>query len=236
MTNDDHRREDDPVESSSFASPPCYMHEIDPAYGGIADPIQACDVARWRKAGRERLIAARIALSVTERLAHAEQLAADLDAVVSKIAPRSVSLYWPFRGEPDLRAWMRRAHESGVRIALPVVLAKGQPLVFREWRPGALLARGVSNIPYPADGEPLETDVVIAPLVGFDPEGYRLGYGGGFFDRTLAALTPRPVAIGVGHSIAALATIYPQPHDIAMDWILTGDGHPRACSSRSRTR
>lgn len=233
MTNDDHPRDDDTVESSSFASPPCYMHEIDPAYGGIADPIQACDVARWRKAERERLIAARIALSVEERLAHAELLEADLDAVVSKIAPRSISLYWPFRGEPDLRAWMRRAHESGVRIALPVVLAKGRPLVFREWRPGALLARGVWSIPYPADGKPLETDVVIAPLVGFDPEGYRLGYGGGFFDRTLAALTPRPVAIGIGHSIAALATIYPQPHDIAMDWILTGDGRPRACSSRS---
>jgi 5,10-methenyltetrahydrofolate synthetase len=184
---------------------------------------------------RSALIAARLAFSVEERTAHAERLAAELDAVIGKIAPRSVSLYWPFRGEPDLRTWMQRAHGKGVRIALPVVIAKGQPLVFREWWPGAPLARGVWNIPYPVDGEALVPDVVIAPLVGFDPVGYRLGYGGGFFDRTLVALAPRPVAIGVGHPIGALATIYPQSHDIAMDMILVGDSSPRLYAHRSGT-
>ncbi|MGD9726410.1 MAG: 5-formyltetrahydrofolate cyclo-ligase [Hyphomicrobiaceae bacterium] len=228
MTHDSGRGDDDLVETGSFASPPCFMHEIDPAYGGGVDPVQAGDVARWRKAERERLIAARLALSAEERTAHAERLAADLDAVIDRIAPRSVSLYWPFRGEPDLRAWMQRVQGKGLRIALPVVIAKGQPLVFREWQPGTPLARGVWNIPYPADGEPIVPGVVIAPLVGFDPAGYRLGYGGGFFDRTLATLAPRPVAIGVGHTIGALETIYPQSHDIAMDWVLLGDGSPRA--------
>lgn len=129
---------------------------------------------------------------------------------------------------------MQSAHDKGLRVALPVVVAKGQPLVFRAWWPGAALARGVWGIPYPADGEIIVPDAVIAPLVGFDAAGFRLGYGGGFFDRTLAAITPSPIAIGVGHPIAAIPTIYPQPHDVAMDWIVTGDGNPRACPKRSR--
>ena len=74
----------------------------------------------------------------------------------------------------------------------------------------------------PAEGEVLTPEVMIAPLVGFDPAGYRLGYGGGFYDRTLAALSPKPKAIGVGHPVAAIATIFPQPHDVAMDVVLTG--------------
>jgi 5-formyltetrahydrofolate cyclo-ligase len=138
-----------------------------------------------------------------------------------------VSVYWPFRGEPDLRPWITAIWSKGVRIALPVVVAKGQPLVFREWRPDARLERGVWNIPFPAEGAAVVPTVVIAPLVGFDPAGYRLGYGGGFFDRTLAALDPKPLAIGVGHPVGALATIYPQPHDIPMNWIVTGSASPK---------
>ncbi|MCB1547251.1 MAG: 5-formyltetrahydrofolate cyclo-ligase [Hyphomicrobiaceae bacterium] len=212
------------------------MHEIDPAYGGLVDPSQTRDVARWRKAERERLISARLALSIEERTAHAARLAGELDVVIKRLAAGSVSLYWPFRGEPDLRPWMQSALEGGMSIALPVVVAKGQPLEFRAWRPGAPMARGVWNIPYPADGEIIVPDAVIAPLVGFDTAGFRLGYGGGFFDRTLATLTPSPIAIGVGHPIAAIPTIYPQPHDIAMDWVVIGDGNPRTRSGRSDAR
>lgn len=234
MESVDAKSEDEIVGTGSFSSPPCYMHEIDPAYGGVVDPAQAHDVARWRMAERERLIVARLALSVEERTTHSERLASELDVVIARISARNISLYWPFRGEPDLRPWMQSAHEKGLRIALPVVVAKGQPLVFRAWRPGGALARGVWGIPYPAEGEIIVPDAVIAPLVGFDAAGFRLGYGGGFFDRTLAAITPSPIAIGVGHPIAAIRTIYPQPYDVAMDWIVTGDGHPRACSKRSR--
>lgn len=86
------------------------------------------------------------------------------------------------------------------------------------------MERGVWNIPAPADGEVLTPDVVLAPLVGFDPDGYRLGYGGGFFDRTLAALSPQPRAIGVGQAVAAIPTIHPQPQDIPMDAIVTEAG------------
>ena len=209
-------------------SPPCFMHELDTELGGAPmDRQQSADVARWRKAERERLIAARMALPVDERTSHAEAIARDLDALVAFEPQTIVSLYWPFRGEPDLRPWMERASARGLRVALPIVVEKAAPLQFREWRPGCRLERGVWNIPFPADGEMVVPTVVIAPLVGFDPQCFRLGYGGGFFDRTLAALSPRPKAIGVCHPIGAVPTIFPQPYDIPMDWIVTGHEPPK---------
>ena len=106
------------------------------------DPVAAQDVARWRKAERERLIAARLALGIGEREANAKHIAQSLDQIVSNCAAPVVSIYWPFRGEPDLRSWMAILHARGICVALPVVLAKGQPLQFREWEPSAPLARG----------------------------------------------------------------------------------------------
>jgi 5-formyltetrahydrofolate cyclo-ligase len=216
----------------AFASPPCYMQEIDPAYAGlIIDPAR--DVARWRKAERRRLIAARLAQSVAVRQECAARVAADLDHLVPTSPATIVSVYWPFRGELDLREWMSAAHARGIRLALPVVVAKGMPLVFRAWHPRARLEPGVWNIPVPAYGAAVIPTIVIAPLVGFDSDAYRLGYGGGFFDRTLAALSPRPLAIGVGHPLATLASIYPQPHDIPMDWIVTGNARPARRQARA---
>jgi 5,10-methenyltetrahydrofolate synthetase len=203
------------------------MHELDPAGTGLVpDAVQARDVARWRKAERRRLISARLALSVAERDGHACRISRDLDALVPRIAGTIVSLYWPFRGEPDLRPWMHAAAAAGLRTALPVVVAKGQPLVFREWTPGSRLERGVWNIPFPAEGKIMAPTVVIAPVVGFDAACYRLGYGGGFFDRTLAAMPAKPLVIGIAHPTQQISTIFPQPHDIAMDWIVTGDAAP----------
>jgi len=180
------------------------------------------DVAQWRKAKRDELIALRMAIPAEERTRVAGAVARELDRLVAPAAGMVVSAYWPFRGELDLRDWLRSLPAKGARIALPVVVVKGQPLVFREWIPGARLTRGVWNIPIPADGAEVVPDVLIAPLVGFDAQNYRLGYGGGFFDRTLAALqTPRRV-IGVGYPGSALETIFPQTHDIPMDVIATG--------------
>ncbi len=198
---------------------------------GGDEPDATADVAGWRKAERERLIAARMALSVAEREANARAIGRDLDGILSGGSDTIVSLYWPFRGEPDLRPWMQEAAGRGWGVALPVVVAKGQPLIFRVWSPGCRLERGVWNIPFPADGAVVTPDVVIAPLVGFDRAGYRLGYGGGFFDRTLAALSPKATAIGVGHPIGAIETIHPQWHDVPMNWIVTGDGSPRAVNA-----
>jgi 5-formyltetrahydrofolate cyclo-ligase len=190
--------------------------------GVPVDAAQAHDVAKWRKATRERLIQERSALAAEYRSQQALAIASALEPIIADLPSVTLSLYWPIRGEPDLRAWMAMLAANGVRLALPVAIALGQALVFREWRPHCRLARGLWKIPYPADGAEIVPTVTIAPLVGFDRECYRLGYGGGFFDRTLAQLKPKPLAIGIGYPSAALATIYPQPHDIPMDWIVTG--------------
>lgn len=186
-----------------------------------SDPDPARDVAGWRRAERERLIAHRLQLAANDRQERTHAIIVALDALIPPASATIVSVYWPIRGEPDLRPWMQTVSARGVRVALPVALAPRQRLEFREWRPNAPLARGLWKIPYPAEGAEVVPTVVIAPVVGFDEECYRLGYGGGFFDRTLAALRPQPLAIGVGYSIAALATIYPQPHDIPMNRIVT---------------
>ena len=217
--------EDGEDSPGQFASPPCFMHELDPSHLGMpVDPQQARDVACWRKCERERLIAARLAMPADERLEHAARMANDLDAFIA-IAPETIiSVYWPVRGEPDLRPWVTTLCKKGVRIALPVVAGEGLPLLFREWLPGAQMERGFGNIPFPAGGAAVLPTILVAPLVGFDSAGYRLGYGGGFLDRTLAHLRPRPLAIGVGYPVGLISTIYPQAQDIPMDWIVTGSG------------
>ena len=217
---------DTPDDDRGYASPPCFAHELVLGENGYAavDAVAAADVARWRKAERERLIAARLAVPVEERSRVGEEVAAELDRLIEPRPGIAISLYWPFRGELDLRDWMKSAAERGARIALPEVVAKGQPLRMREWTPGCRMERGVWNIPVPADGVEVHPDVTIAPLVGVDSSCYRLGYGGGFFDRTLAAFSPRPTVIGVGHEVAKIGTIYPQTHDIPMDLVVTGAG------------
>lgn len=218
----------DEEDYGAFSSPPCFMHEIEPAYAGIpVDRTQMRDVARWRKAERNRLIDSRLAIPTAERERNAAAIADQLDTLVPLDVETRVSVYWPFRGEPDLRPWMKSLSTRGIEVALPQVTDKGKPLVFRRWHPGAQLSRGIWNIPYPADGPLVTPSVVIAPLVGFDPHNFRLGYGGGYFDRTIAAMERKPLVVGVGHPSLAIETIYPQPHDIPMDWIVTGSEKPR---------
>jgi 5,10-methenyltetrahydrofolate synthetase len=186
--------------------------------GQLRDPAE---VKLWRRAERDRLIAERRALAPDLRRQHAEHIAARLDALIHPLDGRTISTYWPLHGEPDLRPWMERVIARGGRCALPVVVVKNSALIFRAWTPHAKMEKGFWNIPVPADGRELIPDIIIAPVVGFDAQCYRLGYGGGYFDRTLAALeTPRRV-IGIGYANARIATIHPLPHDIAMDAIVT---------------
>jgi len=217
---------DDRPPRAEYASPPCFMHELDEAFRAPAAGSMPAEVARWRKAERERLIAARLALSADVRGAMTQRIAEGIDAAIGDVSGKMVSLYWPFRGEPDLRAWMASVNARGGHTALPVVLAKAQPLIFRAYQPGDRLEKGVWNIPVPATGDPVIPDVVIAPLVGFDAAKYRLGYGGGFFDRTLAALPRKPLVIGIGYEMQRIPTIYPQPHDVPMGVIVTEAGVP----------
>lgn len=180
--------------------------------------------AAWRKARREELIAARLAIPADIRAAHAQAIADALDSELGDVSNKAISLYWPFRGEPDLRGWLASATERGATCLLPVVVEKGRPLIFRSWKPGEKLDRGIWSIPIPADGREMLPDIVISPLVGFDPQLYRLGYGGGFFDRTLATHPGTPLVIGVGYSSQHIPTIHPQPHDIPMTRIVTEKG------------
>jgi len=205
-------------EAREYASPACFMHELDPAY---REPSGPSEVAAWRKAERERLIAARLDVDALKRAEYSNRIAERLWEAIGDPEGLVVSLYWPFRGEPDLRPFLEKAPALGARTALPVVVAKRAPLVFRLWAKGEPLERGVWNIPVPAEGAEVLPDIVIAPVVGFDPAGYRLGYGGGFFDRTLAAAPRRPRVIAVGYGMAAIPTIHPQAHDIPMDLIVT---------------
>lgn len=210
-----------------FSSPPCYAAEIAPDYFDplAVDSQQAHDVARWRRAERTRLREMRKAQNATERKGIAEALISGVREALLKQPVRIVSFYWPIHDEPDLRPLMEELCTRGVDIALPLVETKSAPLVFRRWTPKTRLVRGIWNILVPPPDVPLITpDALIAPLVGWDSDGYRLGYGGGYFDRSLAALPNHPFAIGVGVQAAQLATIFPQPHDIAFDLILTEHG------------
>lgn len=206
---------DDDDIPAQYASPPCFMHELDPAFR--ATVTEPAEVRRWRKAERERLIQARLAVSADARAAMAARIAEGLDSIVGDVAGRMVSLYWPFRGEPDLRPWMASVNQRGGRTALPIVVEKGRPLVFKAWKAGEPLEKGVWNIPIPVHGGPVLPDIVISPVVGIDPDNYRLGYGGGFYDRTLAAMPRKPLVIGVGYELQRIPTIYPQQHDIPME-------------------
>jgi 5,10-methenyltetrahydrofolate synthetase len=199
---------------------PCLAHLL--VGGHAVDPATARDVARFRRAERERLYAQRRATPVAARAAMEQAVAARLDAL--DLSPGTVvSGYWPIRGELDLRPWLARLVARGVRVALPVVEARAAPLAFRSWTPEARMERGDWNIPVPADGAPVVPDVVIAPLVGVDPAGYRLGNGGGYFDRTLALMRPHEI-VGVGHAFARMKTIHPMPWDVPMTRVILGDG------------
>ena len=177
------------------------------------------ELKAWRKAMRERLIAARMAVPPDVR---AQAAAVISERLAPLVGPGQVfSFYWPMKGELDFRPLAARLLASGVTLALPVVVERRQPMLFRPWSPKAALRRGIWNIPEPATDETVVPDVTLAPVVGFSGEGYRLGYGGGYFDRTLAALAPRPLTIGVGLELQRLDTIRPQPHDIRLDRIIT---------------
>lgn len=217
-------------EPGQFASPPCLASEIamdtfDPL---AVDPEQARDVARWRNAERARLLTARAALSVAQRHAAAEAIAGHIDTLLAgrfkTVEALTLSAWWPIKAELNLRHWLETLLARGARVALPVVVTPATPLTFRPWTPDCRMVQGLWKIPVPADGPEVVPDVTLAPVVGWDMAGFRLGYGGGYFDRTLAALAPRPLAIGIGLQSARLATIFPQPHDIGLDVILTEAG------------
>jgi 5-formyltetrahydrofolate cyclo-ligase len=181
------------------------------------------EVRAWRKAQRDVLVARRLAVARDRREAWSASITARLGQLPALDGPAGiVGFYWPFKGEYDPRPLARSLHGRGLRLALPVVVERARPLAFREWWPGMRMRPGIWDIPVPDEGEWMRPAVLLVPLLGFDPLGYRLGYGGGYYDRTLAAAMPaRPLAVGIGFELARLETIHPQPHDVPMDLVVT---------------
>jgi 5,10-methenyltetrahydrofolate synthetase len=209
--------EDDFSDDSS----PCFAHHL--VGGHPVDPQTALDVSRFRKSERQRLYAMRKDMPLDARHAAAEKISSQLDLEIKNFSGAAIAVYWPIRGELDLRNWMKKAAGKGATIALPVVVEKDSPVAFHQWEPECRMVPGYWKIPVPAEERPVTPDVVIVPLLGVDRERYRLGNGGGYYDRTLASLSPRPLTIGVGQSFSKMPTIFPMPWDIPMDRIVLGN-------------
>jgi 5-formyltetrahydrofolate cyclo-ligase len=191
--------------------------------------VDLAAVKVWRKAERQRLLGLRTGIDPGLRRAWGRAIQLHLLEWLKKQPAATLGVYWPFQAEFDPRPLIEALVATGSRVALPVVIDKKGPLEYRAWRPGEALVDGVWGIPVPQRREIVVPQAVLAPLVGFDRDCYRLGYGGGYFDRTLAALSPRPIAIGVGFDLSRIDTIHPQDFDIPMDLIVTETGlRPRA--------
>ncbi len=194
--------------------------------GSSALPALDGDIAVDKPALRKALLARRAAIAPDQKRewdagigkqllawwAARQDAGLHLDAVLG--------VYWPLRGEPDLQETYAKLARAGVALALPVVLEKQAPLAFASWTPGEPMVRDSMGVAVPAEHRltPLPS-VIVLPCLGFNAAHYRLGYGGGFYDRTLAA-TPRPTAIGVAYACQQVA-FDNDPHDIALDVIFT---------------
>lgn len=186
-------------------------------------PSISADPGEARRTLRRDLLARRAALP--DRAAADTRIAAELAALLDWLPVRCLGFYWPIQQEFDARTVVSRwlAGDPGREAALPVVSGPGAPLDFHRWQPDTPMRKGHYGIPQP-DGMPaVLPDALLIPCVGFSEQKFRLGYGGGFYDRTLAALPGKPVAIGIGYDACRIA-MAPAPHDIPMDWLITEAG------------
>ena len=152
-----------------------------------------------------------------------EQLARFFLGAIDIKVPVEISGYWPIRSEIDIRPLLLSLHSIGHTVCLPTIEAPGAPLKFREWSPGDALQRGPFNTLEPCKLQPqIKPKVVIIPLLAFDARGNRLGYGGGYYDRTLSSLNESEVIkVGVGYEAQLLDSIPVCQNDVALDWIIT---------------
>jgi 5-formyltetrahydrofolate cyclo-ligase len=183
--------------------------------------VEGADLRAWRGSERQRLLALRTGVAAAERSRWGQEIDARLRILLDERPGIILGAYWPIQAEFDPLPLVDWLIDRGFAVALPAVIDKRDPLEYRAWRPGEPLVDGVWNIPTPQKRDIVIPHAVLAPLVGFDRDCYRLGYGGGYFDRTLAALSPRPLAIGVGFEFSQIDTIHPQPFDMPMDIVVT---------------
>ena len=188
-------------------------------FSGISEELSS-----WRKGERSRLLRERDALTAEVLAERRGRMDIHIERAFPDLVHGVLAFCWPYRNEYDARHLAAALRRRGAKTAMPVVVAPKTPLIFREWHPGVELAKGPLGIPYPAASPEVVPDYVLLPMLGWDGDGYRLGYGGGFFDRTLASLAKRPRVIGVAYEEAYLKTIQPQPHDIPVDFVVTERG------------
>jgi 5,10-methenyltetrahydrofolate synthetase len=173
---------------------------------------------------RRQGIEAREALAPAEHAARSARIEAELAGFLATRDPATLGFCWPIRAEFDARRIVEGLLAKGWRACLPVLVGVAEPMSFRAWNPDAPMAVDRYGIHYPAAGEVLAPDILLMPVNAFDRRGFRIGYGGGYFDRTLAAMSPRPLAVGVGFDLARVASICPEAHDIALDAVITESG------------
>lgn len=143
-----------------------------------------------------------------------------------------IGAYWPIKGEFDPLPALHRWKEDGElldqpqrrRIGLPVVNKEDKTMTFHAWYPGCPMEEDAFGIPKPKDTEVITPTLLFSPCVGYGPGGYRLGYGGGFYDRMLATLSPRPFTVGLGYGVGFVPDLEPESHDIPLDAILNDYG------------
>lgn len=150
-----------------------------------------------------------------------------LSFLACDLAMKSVSGFIPYRSEIDVTPLLGALSKKDCTTCLPIVIGEGQPLVFRQWQPGDKTEPGAWNIPVPLKSAILvEPDILLVPLLAFDSAGYRLGYGGGFYDRTIEKLARQKttITIGVAYSAQQITNVPTDKHDQQLDWILTEKG------------
>jgi len=195
-------------------------------YSAVGSDIAAVadTAAATRAALRREKIAARHAMTAVEHAQASQAIIGHLETLLQARVPATVGFCWPIRREVDCRPLVERLLAAGWHAAMPTVVAPASPMQCRVWTPGAPMTVDPFGIPVPAGTATCVPDVLLLPLVAFDAAGYRLGYGGGYFDRTLAILRPLPLTIGIGFECGIVASITPGPHDVPLDCVVTETG------------
>lgn len=182
--------------------------------------MQPASIASEKQELRSALMAARRAIDPAARAAWDAAICARVLAWWEAARPAVLGVYWPLRGEPDLAPAYAALAAAGAQLALPVVLQADAPLAFTAWTPGEAMHKDGMGVAVPAQLRLVERPpALLVPCLGFNRKGYRLGYGGGYYDRTLAP-QPRPYAVGIGYG-CLLADFAGAAHDVALDIIFT---------------